>query len=333
MSRSCQSAMFSNAAWQLTRTRRASPTICSQPIGLRLCGIADEPFCPLANGSSTSPISVFCRPRISSANFSSDAAVMASADSSSACRSRWITCDATGAGSSPSRWQTSASIDGGRCANVPTAPDSLPTETVTRARRTRSTSRDTSAYHSASFRPKVIGSACTPCVRPIIGVSRCSNARSRIASASPSRSAQDHVAGLAHLQRLRRVDDVRRGHAEVHPPGRRADLLGDRGRERDDVVLRDLLDFLDAGDVERAELADVARGLRGHDAGSRHGLGCRRFHEQPGLVSTLVAPDAAHLRVCVALDHRLPKHPGLPSRYPAGRRPPTCCCVVNRSLL
>ena len=79
MSRSCQSALFSSAAMALPRSSRASPTICSQPIGLRLCGIADEPFCPLANGSSTSPISVFCSPRISSANFSSDEPVMASA--------------------------------------------------------------------------------------------------------------------------------------------------------------------------------------------------------------------------------------------------------------
>ena len=78
MSRSCQSATFSSAAMALPRSSRARPAICSQPIGLRLCGIADEPFCPLANGSSTSPISVFCRPRISSANFSSDAAVIAS---------------------------------------------------------------------------------------------------------------------------------------------------------------------------------------------------------------------------------------------------------------
>ena len=84
MSRSCQSATFSSAAIALARISRARPTICSQPIGLRLCGIADEPFWPLPNGSSTSPISVFCSPRISSANFSSDAAVMASAVSSSA---------------------------------------------------------------------------------------------------------------------------------------------------------------------------------------------------------------------------------------------------------
>ena len=155
-----------------------------------MCGIADEPFWPLANGSSTSPISVFCSPRISSANFSSDAAVMASADSSSACRSRWMTCDATGAGSSPSRRQTSASIAGGRCAKVPTAPDSLPTLMTALARRTRSMSRPISAYQSASFSPNVIGSACTPCVRPIIGVRRCSNARSRTAADSASRSAR-----------------------------------------------------------------------------------------------------------------------------------------------
>ncbi len=134
MSRSCQSATFSSAAMALARSSRARPTICSQPIGLRLCGIADEPFWPLANGSSTSPISVFCRPRISSANFSSDAAVMASAASSSAWRSRWITCDETAPASRPRRRQTSASIDGSRCANVPTAPEILPTRMPSRAR-------------------------------------------------------------------------------------------------------------------------------------------------------------------------------------------------------
>ena len=47
MSRSCHSATFSSAAMALPRSSRASPTICSQPIGLRLCGIADEPFWPL----------------------------------------------------------------------------------------------------------------------------------------------------------------------------------------------------------------------------------------------------------------------------------------------
>ena len=51
MSRSCHSATFSSAAWALPRSTRASPEIRSLLIGLRLCGIALEPFCPARNGS------------------------------------------------------------------------------------------------------------------------------------------------------------------------------------------------------------------------------------------------------------------------------------------
>ena len=286
----------------LPRISRASPVICSQPIGLRLCGIADEPFCPLANGSSTSPISVFCRPRISSANFSSDAAVIASAVISSACRSRWMTCDETGAGSRPSRSQTRASIAGSRCANVPTAPEILPTDTMSRARSTRSRSRCSSAYHSASFTPNVIGSACTPCVRPIIGVRRCSSARSRTASIRPAMPLTIRSQACAHLHRLRGIDDVGRGQAEVQPARRRPDLLGDGRRERDDVVLRGLLDLLDAGDVERGPGAQLARGVGRHEARFRHRVGGRQLDFEPGLVAALIAPDRAHLGVGVSLE-------------------------------
>src|SRR5581483_4797280 len=45
MSRSCHRATFSNAAWEFERTTRARPLICSQVTGLRLCGMAEEPFC------------------------------------------------------------------------------------------------------------------------------------------------------------------------------------------------------------------------------------------------------------------------------------------------
>ena len=48
MSRSCHSAMSSSAACRLPRNTRASPQSCSDLIGLRLCGIALEPFCALA---------------------------------------------------------------------------------------------------------------------------------------------------------------------------------------------------------------------------------------------------------------------------------------------
>src|SRR5581483_8994485 len=44
ISRSCQSGTFSKAACALERTTRASPLICSQVTGLRLCGIAEELF-------------------------------------------------------------------------------------------------------------------------------------------------------------------------------------------------------------------------------------------------------------------------------------------------
>ena len=93
---------------------------------------------------------------------------------------------------------------------------------LARARSTRSRSRWSSAYQSASFKPNVIGSACTPCVRPIIGVRRCSSARAATASISRVEVLDDQVAGLAHLQRLRGVDDIGRGEAEVQPARRRA---------------------------------------------------------------------------------------------------------------
>ena len=108
---------------------------------------------------------------------------------------------------------------------------------------------------------------------------------------------EDQVAGLDHLQRLRGVDDVRRGQAEVQPAGRRPDDLGHRGREGNHVVLRGLFDFVDAGDVERALVSQLARGLGRHDAGGGHRFGGRDFHLEPGLVPALLAPDATHLRV------------------------------------
>ena len=104
MSRSCQSAHVLEPDERATaRTTRASPEIRSATFGFRLCGIADEPFIPVANGSSTSRTSVRARWRISVAKRSSDVATSASVESSSACRSRAITCVETGSGSSPSR--------------------------------------------------------------------------------------------------------------------------------------------------------------------------------------------------------------------------------------
>ena len=53
---------------------RARPQMRSHTIGFRLCGIAEDPFWPAANGSNASRTSVRWRWRISSANRSSDGA-------------------------------------------------------------------------------------------------------------------------------------------------------------------------------------------------------------------------------------------------------------------
>ena len=69
MSRSCHSATFSSAAEALPRSTRARPLMRSLVIGLRLCGIDEEPFCaPARNGSCASSTSVRWRWRISVAS-------------------------------------------------------------------------------------------------------------------------------------------------------------------------------------------------------------------------------------------------------------------------
>ena len=52
MSRSCQSATFSIAGSAMPRTSRARPVRFSVSTGLRLCGIAEEPFWPGEKNSS-----------------------------------------------------------------------------------------------------------------------------------------------------------------------------------------------------------------------------------------------------------------------------------------
>ena len=85
----------------------------SQVIGLRLCGIADEPFWPLPNGSSASRISVRWRFRISVAKRSSPAPASAIAERSAAWRSRGTTWVEASSERMPSVSHTRRSICGG----------------------------------------------------------------------------------------------------------------------------------------------------------------------------------------------------------------------------
>ncbi len=74
------------------------------------------------------------------------------------------------AGFRPRRAQIFSSASGPMWPKVPTAPEILPTRRSSAAASRRTMSRRISSYHRASFRPKVIGSAWMPWVRPICGV-------------------------------------------------------------------------------------------------------------------------------------------------------------------
>ncbi len=89
----------------------------------------------------------------------------------------------------------------------------------------------------------------------------------------------------------------------MQPAGGGTNMLGNRRGEGDHVVLGDLLDFFDPGDVESAALANVARGVGRHDPRTGHRVDRGNLDLQPGLVFPLVAPDATHFGVRVPRDH------------------------------
>src|SRR5262245_23840628 len=91
----------------------------------------------------------------------------------------------------------------------------------------------------------------------------------------------------------------------MQPSRRRADVFGHRGRKCAEAGSSGFLDRFDACDIEAAALADITRGLLRTDALAGYGIGCSAFNLQPGLVLSLIAPDAIHLRVGVPTDHSL----------------------------
>ena len=238
----------------------------SVTIGLRLWGIALEPFCcPARNGSSTSRTSVRCRWRISVANRSRPGAgqrdrlqqrgVAVARDD---LRGDRLAPRARGARARAPR--TPGSI----AAYVPTAPLSAPTAACANARSSRCALRCASIAKPASLMPNVVGSAWTPCVRPTQTVSTCSRARAASAATSSRAPATTSSPGRAQLQRERGVEHVGRGQPEVDPapgrPGARAEHVDERG----DVVVGDplaLLDRLD-GERRRADRLELVLGRR-----------------------------------------------------------------------
>jgi hypothetical protein len=303
MSRSCHSAMFSSEASALVRTRRARPLTCSQPTGLRLWGMADEPFCRSPKGSSTSRTSVFWRARISVAKVSRLAAQMASAVMTSAWRSRWSTWEAMGAGRSPSRSQTASSTSGGRCEKVPTAPDSLPTGDRLAGALDAQPVPLQLVVPQGQLQAEGHGLGVDAVRAPDHG--RVLELVGAVAQDGQQRVhvLQDQRAGLAHQHGQRGVHDVRGRQPVVQPPALGSHALRHVGDEGDDVVLDFLLDGVDPGHVEARLLLDGGQGLRRDDPPLGEHLGGGDLDLEPGREPVLVGPDPGHLRAGVARDH------------------------------
>ncbi len=101
--------------------------------GLRLCGIAEEPFWPSEKNSSASSTSVRWRWRISIARRSSDEATTPRVAKNIAWRSRGMTWVETGSGVRPICSATYCSTRGSILAKVPTAPEIAQVATSARA--------------------------------------------------------------------------------------------------------------------------------------------------------------------------------------------------------
>ena len=124
---------------------RDRPVRFSDSTGLRLCGIADEPFWPSEKNSSASSTSVRCRWRISIDSRSTEEAITPSVAKYIAWRSRGMTCVEIGSGTSPIALATCSSTRGSICAKVPTAPEIAQVATSLRAATRRSRARENSA--------------------------------------------------------------------------------------------------------------------------------------------------------------------------------------------
>ena len=170
--------------------------------------------------------------------------------------------------------------------------------------RRASRSRSSSNAQPASFSPNVVGSACTPCVRPIVSVSRCSSARRDDRGERAVDAFDDQPARLLDLQRERRVEDVGGREPVVEPAPVLAEPLGDRVDERRDVVVRPLLDLAHALRRRRDRgVPDRLRRLGGHapDLGPRVERG--ELDLEPPFELSLLRPDPGHRRTGVAGDH------------------------------
>ena len=301
MSRSCQSATSCRPASRLERTTRARPLIVSAEIGLRLCGIADEPFWPGLKPSRTSATSVRWRWRSSTATSSHVAATadarpqeLGVAVAGDHLRRRHrpqpervadvaldrrvdVRVRADGAGQLADGDGLAGGPQPGRGPGRAAAPTARPWRRTSSARRgcrgcaRSSPCRDGGGRASTTVREQLVG-----------GV-------------------EEEVGGVAHRPAQRGVDDVRRRQPVVDPrPGRRrwpSCTTSTKAATSWSVVRsRSATAATNASSTAGAR-SRQARGVgRRHDAERGVGLGGQQLDLQPAAEAGRVGPHRRHLR-------------------------------------
>ncbi len=130
-----------------------------------------------------------------------------------------------------------------------------------------------------------------------------------LARAAHQHAAQAFHAGgeqharVADLERERGVEHVARGEPVVDVARVGADLLGERGGERDHIVTDALLDLGDARRIDGRLRADHLERCSRDQSALRVHLAHRELHREPARVLPLVGEDPDHFGSRVAFDH------------------------------
>ena len=280
--------------------------IRSQTIGLRLWGIADEPFwVPARNGSSASRTSVRCRWRISVAKRSSPAP--ASATASQQLR-------VAVARHHLRRHVLAAQPEPGQHRALHLGPVRRVGAHGARQRAHRH------PLHRA-LEPAQIALGLEREARELhpegggLGLDpvRAAHAeRAGVLARAPdervavvARAAGQDQAGLGELERERGVQHVGGGEPVVDPAPGGAHRLGHHVDEGGHVVVGQLLALADRLGREGGAVADGVGVVLGHHALRGQHVDHRQLHVEPAVELALLGPHRAHLGAGVALDHVL----------------------------
>ena len=304
---------------------RARPVRFSDSTGLRLCGIADEPFWPSEKNSSASSTSVRCRWRISVASRSID-------DGDHAERREVhrvaVARDHLGRDRlerEPHRlgdMRLDARIDLGEGADR--AGDRAGRDLLARGDQPLAGAGEL-GIGIGELQPE--GDRLG-----MDAVGAADGRRHLVLEGAPLQRRQhlvdvgeQQVGGAGQLHVEAGVEHVGRGHALVHEARLGTDDLGEMGQEGDDVVLGLALDLVDALDVEDGVLGlgpDRPGGLLRDHAELGQRVGRVRLDLEPDLEARLRLPDRGHFRAGVAGDHQ--RSPGKVGRGTKKRLPARC---------